>query len=62
MEGAPQDSLWRQRVLSPGRAWPSDGRGQPHCVLNLPAFSFAIVGAMLTQLIVGSREVQGGDS
>ena len=27
-----------------------------------PSFSFAIVGAMLTQLIVGSREVQGGDS
>jgi hypothetical protein len=27
-----------------------------------PGFSFAIVGGMLTQLIVGSREVQGGDS
>ena len=27
-----------------------------------PGFSFAIVGAMLTQLIVGSREVRGGDS
>ena len=27
-----------------------------------PGFSFAIVGAMLTQLIVGSREVQGGGS
>ena len=26
-----------------------------------PGFSFAIIGAMLTQLIVG-REVQGGDS
>ena len=45
-----------------GRAWPSDGRGQPHCVLNLPAFLSPSLGAMLAQLIVGSREVQGGDS